>query len=466
LASYEADYAAKFGAKARDIIAENQDILSIRFKAKNPAQHHWELEQGGICMTAGANGPITGKGANLFIIDDAIKGSEDANSITMREKTWDWYTSTAHSRIEPGGSMIVIGTRWHNEDLIGRILAKEKENIEKIAEGDRHAEIENWEVFTFPALAEPEAQRHYEEYKVPVNQLRVGAVTSGIQRESLRDIAYRESDPKWRDFLGRERGQALCPDRYNESDLARIKSISTRDWAALYQGTPGSEVDDGNVYFGFDEAINCKPVVRDEKMQLFVSLDFNCDPGTAVIGQYSRGSGIRQMERCEILQELFIPNSNTPMLMERLIQVLKNYQYGYTLEIEVYGDAAGTQRTANSSKTNWQIVAEYFMLVQYLHYTFRRRRANPTILDRVNAVNTMLKSADGMSRLFVNDVFCPELVKDFKKVKFQTDNSGNRTGLLDKSDHNRTHVSDAAGYAIEYLFALKVKGGGRKGMLQ
>jgi 3,4-dihydroxy-2-butanone 4-phosphate synthase len=88
------------------------------------------------------------------------------------------------------------------------------------------------------------------------------------------------------------------------------------------------------------------------------------------------------------------------------------------------------------------------------------------IKDRINAVNTMFKSADGTVRLFVDDVKCRELVKDFKKVKWQQDSSGNTTGLLDKTDKNRTHISDAVGYAIEYLFSLRGKAGGRKGIVQ
>jgi hypothetical protein len=84
----------------------------------------------------------------------------------------------------------------------------------------------------------------------------------------------------------------------------------------------------------------------------------------------------------------------------------------------------------------------------------------------VNSVNTMLRSADGTSRLFVNDLACPELVKDFRKVRWQVDSGGNTTGLLDKSDSARTHISDALGYAVEFLFSLKTKGGGKKGIMQ
>jgi hypothetical protein len=324
-------------------------------------------------------------------------------------------------------------------------------------------------VFVFPACAEPEAEQYYRQFGVRVNDLRLGAL-SGLALEtkakSVREQVAEAADPQWRDVLGRKRGEPLCPERFNERDLSLFRSTSLRDWYALYQQRPGDEADDGNVYHRFDERIHCKPLVRDERMQLFVSHDFNVNPESVIIGQYDRGAGITALARCEVLEEIILPNSNTPEMMTRLIMELGKYVYGYTLEVEIYGDAAGTQRSSTSSKSNWQIVAQYLAMAPNIHYRFVRKKANPIIADRVNAVNTMLRSADGTVRLFVDDSKCPELCKDFKKVKFQTDSGGNSTGLLDKSDSKRTHISDALGYAIEYLFSLRSKGGGKKGILQ
>ena len=471
LCSYEADFAAKWGGKARDIIAENQELLSLRFKAKNPAMHHWVTSEDGEMICAGVGGPITGKGANILIIDDYVKNSEEANSLTMRKKTWDWWTSTARTRIEPfmdpkthekiQPAVIVMATRWHSDDLIGRLIDPQYSNDENAREG--------WEVFVFPACAEPEAEQHYRQFNVKVNDLRTGAMSGAAHEarvKSVREQLAESDSPEWRDLIGRKKGEALCPDRFNERDLSLFKSSSLRDWYALYQQRPGDEADDGNVYYCFDERVHCKPAQRDESMQLFVSMDFNVDPMSVVIGQYDRNSIQRLLDRCEILEEIVLPNSNTMSMMLRLLTELKKYQWGYTLEVEVYGDAAGTQRSSQSQKSNWQIVAEYFSMDASIHYRFIRKRANPMIVDRVNAVNTMLRSADGTVRLYVDDIKCPELVKDFKKVKFQQDSDGNSTGLLDKSDKKRTHISDALGYAVEYLFALRGRAGGRKGVMQ
>ncbi len=384
--------------------------------------------------------------------------SEEANSLTMREKMWEWYTSTARTRLEPNGAMVVMATRWHSDDLIGRLINPEFSNEKGIRE--------EWEVFCFPAIAEAESERHYAQFGVRVNDLRVGAMSTKKQPMSIKEALAAQADPEWRDILGRKRGECLCPERYDENDLARIRGVNLRDWFSLFQQRPGEEADDGNVYHQFDEAVHCKRLTRDENMQLFVAMDFNVDPMCCVIGQYDKGIGARMMERCEVLEELILTNSNTQTMMERLLVDLKKYQWGYTLEIEVYGDAAGTQRSSQSQKSNWQIVSEYFALDSTIHFKFIRRKANPAIVDRVNAMNVMLRSADGTTRMFVDDLRCPELVKDFNKVRWQQDSSGNTTGLLDKGDKRRTHISDALGYMVEYNFALRSRGGGRKGVMQ
>ncbi len=88
-------------------------------------------------MTAGAGGQITGKGANLLIADDPVKNAEEAASRKRRDKVWDWWTSTAYTRREPGGIVIVIQTRWHEDDLAGRLIREQPEK---------------WRVINFPAL--------------------------------------------------------------------------------------------------------------------------------------------------------------------------------------------------------------------------------------------------------------------------------------------------------------------------
>lgn len=138
LTSYEADFAASWGRKARDIINAFCYQYNTSIRTDNNAANRFELVQGGQLNTAGAGGAITGKGADILIVDDPVKNIDDANSKTYRDKVWDWFNTTAFTRLEPDGAVIVIMTRWHYDDLVGRIIANDKD--------------ERWKVISLPAI--------------------------------------------------------------------------------------------------------------------------------------------------------------------------------------------------------------------------------------------------------------------------------------------------------------------------
>lgn len=145
----------------------------------------------GAYRSCGVGGGITGQGADILIIDDPIKDRAQAASKTIRDSIWDWYTSTAYTRLSPGGGVIVMATRWHTDDLIGRL-------IQRMGEGD------TFRIVNYPAIAE-------------------------------------------HDELHRKAGEALHPERYPLSTLQQIKkTIGSRDWEALYQQHP---VPDGGALF-------------------------------------------------------------------------------------------------------------------------------------------------------------------------------------------------------------------------
>lgn len=188
LCSYEADFAAHWGRRVRDAINLFGDELGLELDGSTTAANRWQLVSGGGMMTAGAGGPITGKGADLLIIDDPIKNDEEAASEIMREKLWDWWQTTAMTRLEPGGVVVFIGTRWHEDDLLGR--------LEKAA----RVEGLDWTVIKFPAIAEAE-------------------------------------DP-----LGRLPGEPLWPERIPLKDLEdRKRGMSPYHFSALYQQNPTPE---------------------------------------------------------------------------------------------------------------------------------------------------------------------------------------------------------------------------------
>ena len=194
--SYNASLSMDFSRKVRELLRDkryHQVFKDTRLDKDSQSAERWNTTNRGGYVAAGIGGPITGRGAHCLIIDDPVKNREDAESETNRESIWNWYTSTAYTRLAPGGGVLIILTRWHDDDLAGRLLTKMKEG-----EGDE------WDVIEYPALA-------------------------------TRDEPFRKQ------------GDALHPERYDETALLRIKrAVGTRDWASLYQQNPVA--DDGDYF--------------------------------------------------------------------------------------------------------------------------------------------------------------------------------------------------------------------------
>lgn len=128
---YGSDFAERWGRGARELVREwGEAIWGVRIDPAVSAAKRWKLEgTNGIMETTGLFGQLTGKGADLMIIDDPIKSSEDADSQAQKDKLWDWYLSTSRTRLHPGGGLIVVQTRWAEDDLIGRIINNDANEI-------------------------------------------------------------------------------------------------------------------------------------------------------------------------------------------------------------------------------------------------------------------------------------------------------------------------------------------------
>lgn len=207
ITSYSAELAEGFSRNARDLYRTAGGILDPYKQAVND----WGTEGGGGCWAAGVGGAITGRSGHLLIVDDPVKNREDAESPRVMEKLWDWYTSTLYTRLEPGvGSIVVIQTRWSENDLIGKLIESEKNVSEKGRE--------NWTILDLPAISEDMGSR-----------------------PSLPE--HCEIIDDWRE----ESGMALCPQRYDIDELERIReAIGSRDFASLYQQRPAPE--GGNMF--------------------------------------------------------------------------------------------------------------------------------------------------------------------------------------------------------------------------
>lgn len=193
LNSYAAELSYTFSRAARE---RYQDIGGT-LRGDAAAVKHWETTQGGGCWAAGVGGPITGKGFSLGIIDDPLKNHEEAFSDRIRAKQKEWYGSTFYTRAESDAAVIVIQTRWHEDDLTGWLLSEE-------LSGD---EPERWHIVNFEAIRE-ELERTY-------------AKSCTVEED-------------WRNP-----GEPLCPERYNLSRLLKIcKRVGSYFWSALFQQRP------------------------------------------------------------------------------------------------------------------------------------------------------------------------------------------------------------------------------------
>ena len=141
-ASYNSDLAGDFGREVRNIVAtpEFDNVFKIALASDSKAANRWHTDKQGVYVSAGVGTAITGRGANILLIDDPFKDRQEADSELRRELVWNWYTSTAYTRLMPNGAVVVINTRWHDDDLTGRLIAQQETG------GDQ------WEILSLPAI--------------------------------------------------------------------------------------------------------------------------------------------------------------------------------------------------------------------------------------------------------------------------------------------------------------------------
>jgi hypothetical protein len=257
-ASYGASLPEQFSRNVRGILRDPEYKAIFPKTRLDPDRENvqgWATSKNGMYIPVGVGSGITGKGADILIIDDPFKGAEDAENPNQREKVVDWYFSEAYTRLSPNAGVLIILTRWHDADLAGSLLEAQKEqetesreildsemaeieaaqlskfdNIKAIslasaAHKERLVDVEKWEVVSFAAIADQN------EFRLPD-----GRIVHGRQPKAQ---------------LLRRAGEALHPSRYPIERLNKIRKNfyargRQRFWHALYQQKP---VPDEGVHF-------------------------------------------------------------------------------------------------------------------------------------------------------------------------------------------------------------------------
>jgi predicted phage terminase large subunit-like protein len=192
VATYSDTMAEDYGSDIRHILnspQHKQVFPEFRLRKGGQAKSNIQTDQGGRAVFVGVGGALTGRGAGLLICDDLIKGAEEARSQTMRNQTWEWFTKVAMTRRMSRKLVIIIMTRWHSDDVVGRLTDPENPHYNAI-------EAAKWKIIKIPAIAEED------------------------------------------DVLGRKPGEPLWPERYDLEFLQSQQRLDPLGFSALYQQSP------------------------------------------------------------------------------------------------------------------------------------------------------------------------------------------------------------------------------------
>jgi len=195
-ASHTTELSERWGRRVRNLILEHSNTLGIALRSDSQAAGRWQLASGGEYLAAGVGQAILGFRADVIVIDDPIRSREDASSDIVRRNTWEWFSADLKTRLKPGGRIILILTRWHEDDIGGRVL-------EEMNKGG-----DVWDTLVLPAVAE-------------------------------------ENDP-----LGRKPGEFLWDEDpsygYGEFLRRELATQPPSNWASLFQQRPAPET--GNFF--------------------------------------------------------------------------------------------------------------------------------------------------------------------------------------------------------------------------
>lgn len=277
LATYNDTFACDFGRDVRGIMQSDsyKQVFGEVLRRGNASADRLQTKDGGMGVFVGAGGSITGRGADFLLLDDVIKGREDADSPAQREKLWGWFLDVAMTRLmDVGARVCIVMTRWHEDDIVGRLI--DPENPCYIKE-----EAAKWKVLNLPALAE-------------------------------------RDDP-----LGREEGESIWPERFTREYYEEARRQNPRGFSALYQGRPAPE--DGD----FFKKEWIQGYTRDELPQ---RLRYYCASDHAVTANQERDPtclipvGICERNHIWVLPDVWWRHAETDTVVDAMLGMIQRYR--------------------------------------------------------------------------------------------------------------------------------------------
>jgi hypothetical protein len=415
LVSHSESIVAAWSRIVRNIILGRSERFGFGIADDSQAKQDWNTSLGGRLWIGSQGSGFIGKGASsLLVCDDIVRGTE-AVSPGQLDSTWNWLLADALTRLEPGAVVLLVGTRYDEQDPIGRLMT-----------GHDGVDTSQWEFLHLPAICETE-----------------------------------------NDFLGRKVGDALWENVRPKSELLTMKAgMSQEAWELAFQCRSIQASGIGRCFSAFDPATHVRPTWFDPSLPIRLSVDLNVDAFSWVIGQMQEFIADRvrwilcneRLWTLNVLEECILRNQATETAVEVVGEILRSKYASRAvgkLKLIITGDASGSARKTSGQAgqqgepmSDWDQIRNYFNRhTNTFRVSYDVRSSNPSVKSRIDRCNSLLRSADGRS-LFSIDPSCKTLITDLKEVRWARDANGNPLPVQDKRDPLRSHASDALGYLV------------------
>jgi predicted phage terminase large subunit-like protein len=281
VATYNENYSWDLGRRVREImmLPQYQQVFpGVEVKTGAKSVKRIQTTADGVVFAIGRGSTATGRGAHTLLIDDPIKDAQEAGSLLIRDKLWDWYLKVIRTRLMTGrGTIVLIQTRWSEDDLIGRL-------VDPLNAHYTEGEAKKWRKIEFPALAEDD------------------------------------------DILGRKEGASLWPERFSEEYLNDLRSSDPRGFASLYQGRPSPK--EGAFFKALDLVpyTSMREVPPNESMRFYgacdlaVSIEQKADKSCLMI------VGVDEKDHLWIMPDLVWRRVDSNGAVEGMLALMEKYK--------------------------------------------------------------------------------------------------------------------------------------------